>query len=207
MMKLSQLLKILIIGNPADAAGASYLKNVNINAANGTVTGAGGNDLIITSMAGAPSNTVTGQFRADRVWGAVWNDVADFQDLNDELVPGKCYVDTPVGAQICNERCQMAVIGLASDTFGLSVGSDERKKKQVPIAIGGWVLAYVDKEYPTGTPLTNDAYGFLTEMTLEEKRNYPERLVATYKKPETNSKFGPQGKQIEVNGRHWVKVK
>lgn len=101
----------------------------------------------------------------------------------------------------------MAVIGLASDTFGLSVGSDERKKKQVPIAIGGWVLAYVDKEYPTGTPLTNDAYGFLTEMTLEEKRNFPERLIATYKKLETNPKFGPEGKEIAVNGRHWVKVK
>jgi hypothetical protein len=205
MMKLSQLLKILIIGNPADAAGPAYIKNGTINAAGIESVGAGGNDIIICNS--AASTTATSQLKALKVWGGVWNDIADFQDLNDELVPGKCYVDTPAGAEICSERCQMAVIGLASDTFGFSVGSDERKKKQVPIAIGGWVLAYVDKEYPTGTPLTNDGYGFLTEMTLEEKRNYPERLVATYKKPETNSKFGPAGKEIEVNGRHWVKVK
>ncbi len=212
MMKLSQLLRVLIIGSPADAAGVSYLRNCTINTANGNAnaTVAGGADLIVTRTS-VVANPVTfaqmGQLKAQRVWGAVWNDVADFQDLNDELVPGKCYVDTPIGAEICSERCQMAVIGLASDTFGFSVGSDSEKKKQVPIAISGWVLAYVDKQYPTGTPLTNDGYGFLTEMTLEEKRNYPERLIATYKKPEANSKFGPPGQEIEVNGRHWVKVK
>lgn len=206
MMKLSQLLRVLVIGNPADAAGFSGLMNVTINDGNGAVTAnASGPDLIIATSTGA--TVPTGDFKALKVWGAVWNDIADFQDLNDELVPGKCYVDTPAGAEICSERCQMAVIGLASDTFGFSVGSDPQKKRQVPIAIGGWVLAYVDKEYPTGTPLTNDGYGFLTEMTLEEKRNYPERIVATYKKIETNSKFGPAGKEIEVNGRHWVKVK
>lgn len=44
-------------------------------------------------------------------------------------------------------------------------------------------------------------------MTLEEKQNYPERLIAIYKKPEPSQAWGPEGKQIPVNGRHWVKVK
>ena len=44
-------------------------------------------------------------------------------------------------------------------------------------------------------------------MTMEEKRDYPERLIATYKKPEPKKCFGPAGFEIEVNNRHWVKVR
>ena len=44
-------------------------------------------------------------------------------------------------------------------------------------------------------------------MTLEEKRNYPERLVATYKRKEMQERFGFQDNYIEVDNRHWVKVK
>ena len=79
--------------------------------------------------------------------------------------------------------------------------------RQVPIAVSGWALAYVDQEYPCGTPLTNDQDGNLTEMTLEEKRNYPERLVGIYKRKELETEFGTESKKINVNGRHWVKVK
>lgn len=148
----------------------------------------------------------TVDFSAGRVWNAVWNDIVDFQLLNDKLVHGKCYFDTNDGAKICTSRCQLSVIGIASNTFGFGVGAGANKT-EVPIAIGGWVLAFVDKEYPCGTPLTNNEKGDLTEMSLEEKQNYPEHLVAIYKKPEPSPMWGPAGKQIPVNGRHWVKVK
>ena len=147
-----------------------------------------------------------GQFMARKVWSCVWNDYADFQLLCDELIPGKCYIDSADGAKIATERCQLSVIGVASNTFAHSVGT-RGDQKQVPIAVAGWVLAYVDKEYPCGTPLTNDENGNLTEMTLEEKRNYPERLVATYKRKEMQERFGFQDSYIEVDNRHWVKVK
>ncbi|MBU0964687.1 hypothetical protein KKC06_06635 [Patescibacteria group bacterium] len=153
-----------------------------------------------------PTNTTRlnydGYFYATRVYNAVYNDVADFQDLNDEMVFGKCYFDTNLGAEICNQRCQMGIMGIATDTFGLSCGTDSRKK-QVPISISGWVLAYVDKIYPIGTPLTNDENGNLTIITLEEKGYYPERLIATYKKPEKEIMWNG----VVVNNRHWVKVK
>lgn len=149
---------------------------------------------------------INGNVTGAKVYNAVWNDVADFQLLNDELVYGKCYYDTIEGARICNQRCQLSAIGIASDTFGVGVG-EGNAGLEVPIAIGGWVLAYVDKDYEPGTPLTNDEHGNLTEMTLEEKRNYPERLLAIYKKPELKESFGDANIQIEVNGRHWVKVK
>ena len=149
----------------------------------------------------------SGYFSGTKVWNAVWNDIADFQLLDDKLEFGRCYFDTTEGAKICNTRCQMSVIGIASDTFGFGVGSGANPDREVPIAIGGWVLAFVDQEYGCGTPLTNDDHGCLTAMTKQEKMEYPERIVALYKKPETAELWGTEGKEIEVKGRHWVKVK
>lgn len=182
---------------------AGAIRSATINTGTGNVDSWSGNDIAIVS--GAASTTLT-QLKGSRIWNAVWNDVADFQLLNDQLIAGKCYIDHIEGARIAFERCQMGVIGIASDTFGYGVGTGANEK-EVPIAVCGWVLAFVDQEYPCGTPLTNDEHGNLTEMTLEEKRNYPERMVGIYKKPERNEEFGPNGSKIKVNGRHWVKVK
>jgi hypothetical protein len=143
-----------------------------------------------------------GYFYATRVYNAVYNDMADFQDLNDILIYGKCYIDTFKGAKIATTRCQMGLMGIASDTYGQSCGIDS-DKIQVPISIAGWVLAYVDKEYETGIALTNDNEGNLTEMSREEKVFNPERLIATYKKPENSDYWN----NVIVNGRHWVKVR
>jgi hypothetical protein len=153
-----------------------------------------------------PTNTTRlnydGEFYATKVHNAVYNDIADFRFLDDELVYGKCYMDTKTGAKICDKRCQMGVIGIASDTFGFSCGTNNNEN-QVPIAVSGWVLAYVDSEYEIGTPLTNNEHGVLTRMEMEEKRNYPERIVAIYSKRESNNLWNG----IDVNGRHWVKIK
>lgn len=168
-----------------------------------TITFGGGS---VTLGLGGPGLQASAEFTAPKVWNAVWNDLADFQLLCDKLEYGKCYMDTKDGAKICTERCQMSVIGIASDTFGFGVGSTP-ERKEVPIAVAGWVLAYVDKEYECGTPLTNDENGNLTAMTRAEKLEYPERIVALYKRKEMEEFFGPEGSKIEVKGRHWVKVK
>lgn len=159
-----------------------------------------------------PTNTsrlnYDGYFYATRVYNAIWNDIADFQDLADpEFIAGKCYYDTLQGAYICSERCQKSVIGIASDTFGYGVGQDSNKT-QVSIAVCGWVLAYVNDATScvSGDVLTNDADGSLVKMTDQEKALYPERIVGVYKKPETAEFWGPNN-QVAVNGRHWVKVK
>ena len=154
-----------------------------------------------------PSNTTRlnydGYFYATRVYNAVYNDIADFQDLDDILDYGKCYIDMGEGVKIANKRCQRGVIGIASDTYGFAVGQKNEGVNQVPISIAGWVLAQVDKEYYPGTPLTNDEWGQLTEMTPSEKVSFPERILAIYRKPERELYWN----NIEVNERHWVKVK
>jgi hypothetical protein len=137
-----------------------------------------------------------------------WNDIADFQPLaiDQDYKAGKCYVDTINGAELCIVRCQKSVIGILSDTFGFGVG-DREGENTAPFAVAGWVLAYVQGTVEPGDPLTNDAEGNLVRMNQQEKSMYPERIVAIYKKPEEAEFWGPEGSQIPVDGRHWVKVK
>jgi hypothetical protein len=182
----------------------TVLKSVTLNSLNGSVTNwTTGEDLALSSIS---SNSIQGEFKAEKVWNSVWNDVADFQLLLGDLEYGKCYIDTIEGALISSKRCQKSVIGIASDTFGFGVGHG-RYPKEVPIAVAGWVLAFVDKEYECGTALTCDENGDLTEITIEEKRNFPERIVGIYKKKEYSEFISSESSKIEVNGRHWVKVK
>lgn len=185
------------------------IKPVNIvqsGGSEGTVSANSSGSHLGVYSSGSSTGEPNRQFAAQKVWNAVWNDFADFQLLCDRLEYGKCYIDTPDGAMLATQRCQMSVIGLASDTFGHAAGA-RNDVVQVPIAVAGWALAYVDREYPCGTPLTNDENGNLTEMTLQEKRDFPERLVAIYKRKELEEEFGPKDCKIKVNGRHWVKVK
>jgi hypothetical protein len=183
-------------GSPGSSVPS--LRRCTINSSTGAITLGDGVDLMLNSN---DDNNPDQQFKAYKIWNAVWNDIADFQPLDDELVYGKCYYDASNGAKICNERCQMSVIGVASNTFGYGLGAGDKK---VPIAVAGWVLAFVDKEYKMGTPLTNDENGDLTEMSMEEKRLWPERIVAIYKKKETKLSIDDK---VSVDNRHWVKVK
>jgi hypothetical protein len=192
-------------GDPDDSSiGIDYpvLRRCTTDIVTGIVTniGTSGNDIILSS----DGVTADQQIVAAKVWNAVWNDIVDFQKLDDKIRYGKCYYDSDTGAKICNKQCQKSVIGIASDTFGFALGIGNG---QIPIAVTGWVLAYVDKEYERGTPLTNDKNGNLTEMVLEEKHNFPERIVGIYKKKEKAITWGLEGLEIKVNGRHWIKVK
>lgn len=143
-----------------------------------------------------------GYFKATRVYNAVWNDFADFQKTSDQIIYGKVYYHNGDDLSICNKHCQKSVVGIASDTHGQAVGHVDGEN-QVPIAVAGWVLAYVDKEYESGTVLVNDKDGGLTKARLLEKIFYPERIVAIYQSKEKSSIWNG----IEVNNRTWVKIK
>jgi hypothetical protein len=105
-------------------------------------------------------------------------------------------------AVIASKYMQKNVIGLVTDTYGYGLGIKENVP-QIPIAIAGFVLAYVDKEYETGTPLTNTANGGLTKIKWYDKLFNSERVIATYVRRELQSDYYG----IKVNGRCWVKIK
>ena len=79
--------------------------------------------------------------------------------------------------------------------------------KELDVAVAGFVLAYVDKVYKPGTPLTCNENGTLTEIKLEDKRDYPERIVGTFWKAETAEEWGSEDRKVPVNGRCWIKVR
>lgn len=149
----------------------------------------------------------TGNMTANKVFHAVWNDISDAIEVQDDcdVEPGKCYYFDGEKYYQTIHYCQKAIIGIHSDTAGDILGR-KGKHKELDIAIGGFVLAYVDKEYSPGTILTSSVDGYLTEMSREDAVNYPERLVGTYWKPEKEEFWGPEESKIKVNGRHWIKI-
>lgn len=151
--------------------------------------------------------SVKGGIKGSFVYNAVWNDLADCIPVDDqcEVIPGYCYCFDGERYYRSTKYLDEGIIGINSDTYGMNMGS-KPGIKQMDIAVAGFVLAYVDKEYKPGTPLTCAENGYLTEIKLEDKMKYPERVVATYWKSEPEEYWGSEDRKIRVDGRRWVKV-
>lgn len=143
----------------------------------------------------------TGDIRAEeRIWGAVYNDYADHWMIAEHtpLIPGCCYSESGRGLVLPEKRAEKGSVGILSDTFGFSVGDPNGT---VPIAVSGFVLAYVDREYPPGTLLVSLPGGPLTKARWYEVLF--KRPVAKYMKPEPSERIY---RGIRTKGRSWVKV-
>lgn len=135
-----------------------------------------------------------------KIYNAVWNDYADYWDIayETEVTPGLCYADYGFGLVKPKRRADPRVIGICTDTFGYGMGD---RPGRAPIAVSGFVLAYVDKKYLPGTLLTNREDGMLTKARIIDILFH--RVYAKYVRPEPEKMFN---NTIAVNGRHWVKV-
>ncbi len=150
--------------------------------------------------------TATGEVTASKVMNSVWNDIADFIEVEKEtpIEYGKVYTRREDGTHhIANKYASTGLVGIASDTFGFGVGEKKKGTPQVPIGIGGFVLAHIDKVYPVGTPLTSSKRGGVTKANLLTRLCHPERIIASFYKAETKTVWN---KKIQVNNRHWVKI-
>ena len=143
-----------------------------------------------------------------KIFNSVWNDLADCIPVNKEAViePGYCYCFDGEKYYKSTKYLEKGIIGIESDTYGMHMGS-KPGVKQMDVAVSGFALAYVDKEYESGTPLTCTENGYLTEIAKQDKIEYPERIVGTYWKPEPNEEWGSSDRKVKVNGRHWIKIK
>ena len=141
------------------------------------------------------------------VYNAVWNDLADCIPVDDECKaePGYCYCFDGERYYKSTKYLDEGIIGIDSDTYGMNMGH-KPNLNQMDVAVAGFVLAYVDKEYKPGTPLTCTKNGYLTKIKLKDKIRYPERIVATYWKNESAEEWGSDDRKVKVNGRKWVKV-
>lgn len=155
---------------------------------------------------GEVQNCVFGAFRAGQVYGAVWNDYAEYRQTKKYVQPGYCVIETGKGDLIkSSERLQPGA-NIVSDTFGFAIGETEQTK--TPLAVSGRVLAYPYEDrdsYQAGDPVCSGPNGTISKMTREEVREYPERIIGTVSEIPNYEIWGTGN--VKVNNRIWIKVK
>lgn len=149
---------------------------------------------------------INGTIRAGQVYGAVWNDYAEYRQTKKHIQPGYCVIETGKGDLIkSSERLQPGA-NIVSDTFGFAIGETEQTK--TPLAVSGRVLAYPYEDrdsYQAGDPVCSGPNGTISKMTREEVREYPERIIGTVSEIPDYEVWGTGN--VKVNNRIWIKVK
>lgn len=149
---------------------------------------------------------INGTIRAGQVYGAVWNDYAEYRQTQEHIQPGYCVIETGKGDLIkSSERLQPGA-NIVSDTFGFAIGETEQTK--TPLAVSGRVLAYPYEDrdsYQAGDPVCSGPNGTISKMTREEVREYPDRIIGTVSEIPNYEIWGTGN--VKVNNRIWIKVK
>ena len=150
-------------------------------------------------------NGKTGRLDADQVWGAVWNDYAEFRKA-ESIEPGRCVIEhSSAEMKLSTDRLQPGA-EIISDTFGFAIGETDECK--TPIASSGRVLAYPYEDrnsYPLGAAVCSGPNGTISLMTREEIKEYPERIIGTVSEIPDYEEWGT-GK-VKVNGRIWIRIR
>lgn len=148
----------------------------------------------------------TGTLKATTVYGAVWNDYAEYREGTEDFEPGRVICENGDDTlSLATERLQPGA-NVVSDTFGFAIGETEKAK--TPIAVSGRVLVYPYEDrnsYKPGDAVCAAPGGTVSKMTHEEIREYPERILGTVSAIPTYEVWG-EGK-AKVNGRIWIKVR
>lgn len=197
-------------GNANSASSIAITSNSGVNYLVGVSTTTGNQAGHIYS----PVYMKGGSITADRVYNAVWNDIAECR-LTADIQVGQVVVETPSGMMIPSTERLQASARITSDTYGYCMGHPE--DDGTPIAIAGRVLAYPyrDKsEYKLGAAVCAAPGGTVDIMTRDEIMMYPDRIIGTvseipnyetwdghYKKKDNNRE------PTEIKGRIWIYVR
>lgn len=151
------------------------------------------------------NNGALGTLKAGSIYGAVWNDYAEYRK-SDDNEPGRVVMEDKKGVlQRATERLQ-SFAGVVSDTFGFSEGETDEAK--TPLAVAGRVLVYPYRpreEYNPGDCVCAAPDGTVDIMTRQEIRDWPDRIVGTVSEIPDYETWGTGN--VEVNGRIWIKVR
>ena len=148
------------------------------------------------------------------LYGAVWNDYAEFRKNNekekDVQQPGRCIKENGDGTlSLTTQRLERGC-EIISDTYGFAIGQDEENGYNTPIASNGRVLAYPYESIEEftnhiGWPVCSGPNGTVSIMTEEEEEKYPSRIIGTISEIPSYEEWGT-GK-VKVNGRIWIRIK
>lgn len=171
------------------------LKVTNTTASSSTTTGA----LIVSGGVG-----VAGSVYAASVYGAVWNDYAEYREPIEPIAAGYCVTCDDDGRLYkTSERLQHCE-GVVSDTFGFSIG--ETETATCPLAVAGRVLAYTDgSALYSGDAVCAAADGRVSKMSRDEIKEFPDRIVGIVSEIPNYKVWGTGN--VDVDGRVWIKVR
>lgn len=150
--------------------------------------------------------TTAGYIYGARVYGAVWNDYAEYRSQFENISAGRvAYCKNDGKLRITTERLQKFE-GVVSDTFGFAIG--ETNNAKTPLAVSGRVLVYTYEPRDTfnsGDCVCAAPNGTVSKMSREEIVAYPDRIVGIVSEIPEYETWGTG--DVPVNGRIWIKVK
>ena len=194
----------------ANAVNGIILDNYNgtfrifgVPSADGSTKTGSGTPLVINPYA----KTITGNYtiQVGAVYGAVWNDYAEYRETTTEIEPGRVVIENGNDTlSLCQERL-MATAQVVSDTFGFAIGETDNCK--TPLAVSGRVLVYTDmprETFQAGDTVCSGINGTVSKMTREEIMMYPERIIGVVSAIPEYETWGTG--DVKVNGRIWIKL-
>lgn len=140
------------------------------------------------------------------LYGAAWNDYAEYRNQNKVIEPGYCVASADNGCVYKTTEKFQACDGIVSDTFGFAIGQTEQAT--TPLAVAGRVLAYFEgnrEDYHAGDTVCAGPEGKIMKMTREEIREWPDRIVGIVSEIPNYEYWGTHN--VKVNNRIWIKVK
>lgn len=140
------------------------------------------------------------------LYGAAWNDYAEYRETATDIKPGSVVVETGKGNLVLSTERLQPGAEVVSDTYGFCIGETENSK--TPVAVTGRVLVYPledKKEFYAGAPVCSAPDGKVSIMTREEVREYPERIIGTVSEIPSYETWGAGN--IKVDGRIWIRIK
>lgn len=143
--------------------------------------------------------------REGKVYGAVWNDFAEFRKSN-ETEAGRVICENGDGSLSRSYKRLQPGAMIVSDTYGFAIGETDDCK--TPVAVAGRVLAHPYEDwwcFEPGQPVCAGPNGTVSMMSRREARKYPDRIIGTVSELPLYEKWGVN--KIPVNGRIWITLK
>ena len=203
----------LHMGTAASGGSAAAVISMKTSSGSWSLAGlSGSNNLYFvwgsdTNYNNSTNTTASTYITSDaKIYGAVWNDYAEYRSQNETIEPGYItYCDDDGKLKKTVERLQKYE-GVVSDTFGFAIGETDDCK--TPLAVSGRALVYCDPEeehFHSGDCVCAGPNGLAYRMTREEIIEFPDRIVGVVSEIPTYETWGTGN--VEVNGRIWIRIK
>ena len=140
------------------------------------------------------------------LYGACWNDYAEYRETAETIEPGRCIVENGDGTLSLSTQRLQAGAEIVSDTFGFAIG--RTTQCNTPVATSGRVLAYVNEPrslLKIGAPVSSGPNGTVSQMSKREASLYPWLIIGTISAFPEETTWGENN--VLVNNRIWIRVR